>query len=194
MKKYIILTLTLSMSAFLFAQVNYQISNFKVSIAGTSTVHDWTADVNTVSGIADLVMTNGELIALNNLNVKLDANSIKSEKGSMMDKNIYKSLKTKDHNFITFKLTTVKSLASTGNVTNLSVDGELTIAGTTKLVNLRAACTGNDGSYKFEGAKKIKMTDYNVEPPTFMFGAMTTGDEVTITYEVTFSNSGLTHK
>lgn len=194
MKKYIILTLTLSMSAFLFAQVDYQISNFKVSIAGTSTVHDWTADVNSVSGIADLEMTNGELTGLINLNVKIDANSIKSEKGSMMDKNIYKALKTKDNNYITFKLKKVKSLTTTGNMTNLSVDGDLTIAGATKLVNLRATGTENDGSYKFEGSKKIKMTDYNVEPPTFMFGAMTTGDEVTITYEVTFTNNGLTHK
>lgn len=193
MKKYIILTLTLSMSAFLFAQIDYQVSNFKVSIAGTSTVHDWSADVNTVTGTADLEMTNGELTGLTNLNVKIDANSIKSEKGSMMDKNIYKALKTKDNNYITFKLKKVKTITTSGNVTNLSVDGDLTIAGTTKPVNLRATSTNNDGSFKFVGSKKIKMTEYNVEPPTFMFGAMTTGDEVTINYEVTFTNNGLSH-
>jgi hypothetical protein len=32
---------------------------------------------------------------------------------------------------------------------------------------------------------RIKMSEYNVEPPSFMFGAMKTGDEITVKFNVT---------
>jgi hypothetical protein len=38
-----------------------------------------------------------------------------------------------------------------------------------------------------KGSKKIKMTDFNVEPPSFMFGSVKTGDEITVTFDVTLA-------
>jgi hypothetical protein len=38
------------------------------------------------------------------------------------------------------------------------------------------------------------MTDFKVEPPVMFLGTLKTADDVTITFEATFSNTGLTSK
>jgi hypothetical protein len=41
-----------------------------------------------------------------------------------------------------------------------------------------------DKSISYNGAYKIKMTDYNVEPPTIMLGAIKTGEFVTVKFDL----------
>lgn len=45
-----------------------------------------------------------------------------------------------------------------------------------------------DGSITFKGTYKLKMADYGVEPPSFMFGAMSTGDAITLDFDVTYTS------
>lgn len=85
-------------------------------------------------------------------------------------------------------MTKVNSIKGSSADFTASVTGNLSIAGTTKLVDLNV--TGkkkSNGDLVFNGSKKIKMTDFNVKPPSFMFGAMKTGDDVTVTFSTTFS-------
>jgi hypothetical protein len=35
---------------------------------------------------------------------------------------------------------------------------------------------------QIKGSKKVKMTDFNISPPTAMLGTLKTGDEVTISF------------
>jgi polyisoprenoid-binding protein YceI len=65
----------------------------------------------------------------------------------------------------------------------MSVKGKLTISGVSKDVWVSVACKVNpDESIQADGSCKLKMSEYNVSPPTFMFGAMKTGDEVSIKF------------
>jgi len=41
-----------------------------------------------------------------------------------------------------------------------------------------------NGDIEFSGTKKLRMTDYKVDPPTAMLGALTTGDEVILQFKV----------
>ena len=192
MKKYIILACSFLWSLLLFSQIDYQISDYNVSLSGNSTLHKWTANVNAIAGSSDIEIINGNLIGLTNLKVKIDATSIKSKKGGSMDKNIYKALKTKEHQYIVFNLKEILSLKKVGNKTNLTVIGELTIAGTKKTTILKATGTAtSENGYAFRGVKKIKMSDYNIEPAEIMFGIIKAENEVTVKFEVVFTNSGL---
>jgi polyisoprenoid-binding protein YceI len=69
----------------------------------------------------------------------------------------------------------------------ISAKGKLTIAGVSKDVWLAGVTTVNpaDMSVQTVGSLKIKMSEYNVEAPSFMFGAMKTGDEVSVQFNVT---------
>ncbi|HER41035.1 MAG TPA: YceI family protein, partial [Salinimicrobium catena] len=97
-------------------------------------------------------------------------------------------LDTDKHKRITYELTNVKNLDCTSNSScKITTSGYLTIAGTKKPVDLTfdAKVTGNQ--ITLSGSKKIKMTDYKVDPPTAMFGTITTGDEVNIKFEAAYS-------
>ncbi|MEQ8470353.1 MAG: YceI family protein [Marinoscillum sp.] len=65
-------------------------------------------------------------------------------------------------------------------------DGKLKKAGTEREIPVTATYSKESGSQKisFTGSVSIKMTDFNISPPTAMFGTMKTGDEVTIEYKI----------
>jgi polyisoprenoid-binding protein YceI len=154
-----------------------------ISIDGTSTLHAWTMTSKEASYDA-VFETNsqGSPVRLASLTFSLPAESLKSEK-TAMDKNAYKALKTDVHKQITFQLTSSKIDGKT-----IQCNGKLKIAGTTKQVDLVVVVeTLPDGTLKCKGWEKLVMTDYGVEPPSFMFGSVTTGDEITVSFDVTLA-------
>ena len=43
-----------------------------------------------------------------------------------------------------------------------------------------------DGTVTCTGSYTLKMTDYDVKPPTFMLGAMKTGDSITLNFTMVY--------
>ena len=186
MKRIIFLALlTLSLGALVNAQTKYHASYTKVAIAGTSTFHDW----DMISEKADCDITfnfdGANITGLSSLLFTVKAESLKSDhKG--MDKNAYKALNSEKYPEISFASSYANVRPNGPNSYVVSAKGKLNISGTTKEVWLAATCTVNpqDMSIQSSGSLKMKMTEYNVEPPVFMFGAMKTGDEITVKYNV----------
>jgi polyisoprenoid-binding protein YceI len=166
-----------------YGQTNYKQSGATtVTIAGTSTMHDWTMTSQGANYNAGFeVNADGTPSVLNTVSVTVPAESLKS-KETAMDKNAYKSLKTDKFKDITFQLTTAKIVQKT-----ITCTGNLTIAGTTKPIDVDVVYEVKNGNLVCKGSKKIKMTDFKVDPPTFMFGAIKTGDEITISFDVTLA-------
>lgn len=184
MKKLILFLACITATVALTAQDEFKVTKSKVQMSGTSTLHDWMADVTKTDGYATLTLSNGNLTNVSNMTINMDARTIKSSKGATMDKNMYKTLKTEQYPTIKFALTRVISVA--GNA--VKAEGKLTIAGTTKTVVLDAnAKKLSESEWSFTGTTNLKMTDFNVEPPVMMLGALKTDDNVKITYETTFS-------
>jgi polyisoprenoid-binding protein YceI len=124
--------------------------------------------------------SSGDPVRLSSLIVSLPAESLKSEK-TAMDKNAYKALKTDAHKQIAFQLVSSKLDGKT-----IHCSGKLKVAGTTKQIDVEVTYSVlPGGALKCKGSKKIVMTDYGVEPPSFMFGTVTTGDEITVSFDVT---------
>lgn len=171
------------------AQTVYQSKALDISLTGTSTLHDWTMKAAVgKSEAAFVVDQNNKVISLSRLSFTLPATALKSE-SNMMDKNTYKALNTKENPNISFVLTSATVTSTGGNNYKLNCIGKLTIAGTTKETDLTATGTYNptDKSFAVTGVKKMKMTDYNVKPPTVMLGTIKTGNDIAIAYNVKFS-------
>ena len=170
----------------------YTHASHKMSVDGTSTLHDWTSDVEKVKVSADLAVENGELTEVKAMWVQIDAMSIKSEKGEDMDEKIYEALKTEDgHKTITFNMSNVKSIKKEGDAYKVTADGSMTIAGHKKNVTMDAtAKVMPDGTVQFNGAQKFIMTEYDMERPSAMLGMIKAGDEVTVNYTVTVKKAG----
>lgn len=195
MKNLLLFILTIIYTLQGYSQQNYVLSTSKIQIAGTSTLHDWTANVTKASGKAIFSINEENLTAVREMKITMQAGSIKSDKGAMMDKNIYRAMKADKYPEISFSLEKIRSITANGMNSKLSADGKLTIAGTTKSISL--VVTGktiNSQSLAFSGSYELKMTDYKVEPPVLMLGTLKTGDLVAINFELTFSTGDTSMK
>ncbi|QDO95323.1 YceI family protein [Formosa sediminum] len=178
------LIFTLFSASVMLAQT-YTLNNdaSKLSVFGTSSLHDWEMVAEQKSGSISL-NTTAETPSISALNLKVVAESLESGK-SGMDKNAYKALKTDDHKSIDFKMVDIQSITSKGNgVYAVKTTGNLTIAGTTKTITLNFNLTLTDNKVKLNGNYTFKMTQFKVEPPTAMFGTITTGDELKIEFNI----------
>lgn len=165
--------------------LNSGASNLKVE--GTSNIHDWEMTAKDFQGTMKAEMEDGQLVKIDQLDFAVVAESLKSGKGGM-DKNAYKALNTDDHKKITYKLEKVNNIDCTSSsACKVTTSGYLTIAGTKKLVDITFDAKVNGNQITLSGSKKINMTDYKVDPPTAMFGTITTGEEVNIKFQAAYS-------
>lgn len=174
------LTITLAIG-----QLKFGASNAAVTIKGTSTLHDWEMASQQGKCDATLQMNGDKLTGITNLSFVLAAESLKSGT-SGLDKNGYKALDTKKYPSISFYMTSGSITATDATTYQFKGQGNLTISGTTRLTDLSATLKFNpaDKSFTCSGSKVMKMSDWKIDPPTFMFGTIKTGDQITINYNL----------
>lgn len=189
------IVLTVAFNASILAQTNYEVKSHNLVIEGTSNLHDWTADVENLKGNFKIHVENNKIVGIENLSVKVDAQSLNGSKGSIMNSKINDALNSKKHPEILFVLQKVNSISETSNAYKLNTTGVLEISGVSKPVSLSAeGKILTSGEIQFKGSTKLKMSDFSVKPPTAMFGALTTGDEITLRYSVVVKPNMLTDK
>ena len=174
--------------AIAFGQSNFRVTNFSMTIDGTSNLHDWQSTVKEVRATASITADAGTLKSINSLYVEIPVKTIKSNKSSIMDSKTYDALKAEEYPNIRFLLTDLSYKSTSDKSGQLTATGNLTIAGATRSETLTMTCTlaGNDLTIK--GSKKLKMTDFKVDPPTALLGTLKTGDDITINFEVVMTN------
>jgi len=187
-KASLLLTTALILPLMLWMTPSTQtLKSFKMSVSGTSTLHNWESGVTALSVKSDIkVSTEGGLEAINSLVVEVDAKSIQSEHGSMMDKKTWESLKANQYPKITYQLTNVESITPlTAGEYDIKTTGNLTIAGVKQSIDLSVkGKLLNNGNLTFKGAKKIKMTDFKIDAPTALMGTIKTGNEITVSFDI----------
>jgi polyisoprenoid-binding protein YceI len=178
----------------LHAQDTYKLNGSKdnvVKVSGKSNVHDWTMIAQNPVSDADfgpLVGSDNVPKSLTSLNFSVNAKGLKSEHSSM-DTRTYKVIKADAYPKITFKSSSAVITPVSKGKFSVKVTGSLSIAGVSKTVTLQANGVVNaDQGITCNGTQKLKLTDYNIQPPSFMLGAMKVGDELSIAYNLNFKN------
>lgn len=166
-----------------------------IQVKGTSTLHDWTSDVEEFGSYIkfNAAALEGDTLSnpVESLSLTIPVESIESGKGGM-NRRAYDALKHDDFPNIMFQMNNAEVVNADSAMTSmeLSVEGNLTIAGTSK--NITLPVTGakqEDGSYKFTGEYEINMKDYDVDPPSAMFGTIKAGEMVTVPFEIYVAKS-----
>lgn len=188
MRKFIaVLVLILGVGVASAQQVYNLLPSSEISVKGTSTLHDWEVKSSEFEGRLELKSkrkavnsgsASGEIIA-GSLKIKVEG--LKGERGETMNAKMHRALKFEEHPTIDFQLSTAFYTHE-----ETSIEGQLTIGGTSKTLTFPAALLVNDGEINISTEKSIKMSDFGIEPPTAMFGQIVTGDEVTIDLKLAF--------
>jgi polyisoprenoid-binding protein YceI len=173
----ILLALTTSLA---FSQKAYSLKSHKVTVDGTSSLHDWTSEVTKLEWAGQLTVEGTSVKAIQNVSVIIPVKSIKSEKGGMMDDKTYEAFIEEKNPTITFKLT--NATVSGGNV---KANGSLTMAGVTKPIVMNvAAKVMSDGSVHLSGSQAINMKDFQMIPPKAVMGTIKVGEKITLLFEL----------
>jgi polyisoprenoid-binding protein YceI len=171
----------------LHSQTTYQTAGpVKISIAGTSNIHDWEMNTDKANSTAVFITdANGAINSLSSLTFTLPVESMKSEHAAM-DKNAYKAMRSDKYASLTYNVLSA-TIKPAGNNYQVYSKGRLTISGVSRDVDVTAICTVNaDKSISVNGSYKLKMTAYNVTPPSIMLGAIKTGDDITVKFNLLF--------
>jgi polyisoprenoid-binding protein YceI len=175
----VLFTMTLSVNA----QKTYTLdakTNF--SVLGTSTMHDWEMKSASRTGTANLTVTDSKLVDINSIDITLPSESIKSEKKSM-DKVAYETLKTDKFKNIKYILKSADKV----NENTWNLTGTYTIAGISKVLKTQVKTTVVNGVVTLQGSNKITFTEFGMKSPTAMFGAIKTGEDLTIKFNLNFN-------
>jgi polyisoprenoid-binding protein YceI len=80
-----------------------------------------------------------------------------------------------------------KVMFSLKEVKNESLVGTLTIAGNEQNVEIAAKMEASGNTLKINGQYAIALKDFEIEPPTAMFGQVIVGDDVTVKFDLVFT-------
>ena len=197
MKRYskglaLILISTIGFSSNGYSQPTYKIETTKdvdMKLLGTSTLHKWEMETTSMSGEVQFVFKSGsesDFASLKSLSFGLEVKDLKSDSKGL-DKNAYKALKSDEFKDIHYKPISAMATPAKKNEYLLKTSATLTVAGVTKQIDMDVNCLINaNGSITFTGTDKLNITDYNVEPPSFMLGAMKTGDAIALQFNVVY--------
>ncbi len=187
---FFLIVLMLSFSLATSAQSSLKLKSIKGTVSGTSTLHDWESDITKIEYKGTLSPKGKVLQTLNNVELKIPVESIKSHEGKIMDHKTYEAFKSEENPYITFSFSSAQVQKDAAQNVTIVAAGYLTMAGTSRPVTLTVAGkTLANGDIKLALSQKLKMTDYNIKPPVAILGTITVNDEITVNFEMLLSNT-----
>jgi polyisoprenoid-binding protein YceI len=171
------------------ARISLALTSGRVTIAGSSNVHEWTAQTTNVrltrvrvaanvggSNMWDQMIAPGALEAFD---IAIPAATLSSPKDGL-DKNMHKALKVQQFAEITFRLLRLEPGTAADALKGVGV---LKIAGVEREVTLAITTVRRDATLVVSGSVALLMTDFGIEPPKAMLGMLKTDPKVIISFE-----------
>lgn len=162
------------------------LASARVSIDGTSNIHEFTAATTDVRltrlSLANGVSGSGLLAAVLNpgavdtFEIAIRSASLTSPKDGI-DKNMHKALKTGEFKEITFRLLRLEARPA------LRAVGLLKIAGVEREIAFDLKTTTTAATLTVSGAVPILMTDYGIPAPKAMLGMLKVDPKVVVKFE-----------
>lgn len=148
----------------------------KMSINGTSFLHNWETKVGKLSGEGTFEVKNGKVIDIKDFYLKVETRSIKSGTESL-DEKTYEALRDNNYPFIRATIKNVK----VHSVVEGTVD--IFVGGVTHPEPFSVTLSGPESkSLVIIGEKKLSMKSFQIDPPSVMF--FKAGDEVTVSFSL----------
>ncbi len=163
-------------------------SGNELVVQGTSSLHDWEMKAEVYQCTIEVNWAADQL-QFSKVNLAVKATGI-TEGNKVMEKKAHGALKADEFPNIKFQLTSPFEAPLNDEHFSGVAQGNLTIAGTTKnvVVDFTGKILSTD-QFEISGSRKLKMSDFNISPPTAMMGTLKTGDEITISFHIKYSKT-----
>ncbi len=164
-------------------------SSKQITVTGTSTLHGWTVTAKEVQDIpTTLVIT--EQNTIDSFSFGVVVNSMDGGRGASMNKKITGALQAAEHPIITFQQSepaAISEIDSDGNFT-LTSKGMLKMVGLEKAIEIIVNGKKTDNGLILKGSKPLTFSQFDIEPPSAMFGQIVCGDDIAVNFEFKYEN------
>lgn len=188
MRRYLWFTAAAGVAAFAGA-AHAQTAAGELEIFGSSSLHAWTCREPQIRTAADAGAVVDRALAGQNapegIAFSFPVGGIDCGSTRMNDR-LRRGLKARQYPFITYRLQSydIGRAIAAGSMP-IKVDGQLTIAGRTRPVDMQVTATRTaGGGVRVNGSEALHMTQFGVKPPTMMFGLLKVHDLVRIRFDV----------
>lgn len=153
------------------AQTSYSIAETgsKITVSGTSNLHDFTLVSEEIKGSADLYMEGSEITGIKKVVVTLKTESLESSK-SGLKRNAMKTLQPEANpiiSYIAFDMTDDGKVSGILNVAGYDSDQDFSF--TSKVENGKLVVTAQGD---------VKFTDFDLDPPSALAGTIKAKDDL----------------
>ena len=161
----------------------------EITIQGTSTLHDFHCKTDKIMAYVDVDPSYTKDLTkvakpLVSVKVNIVAKTLTCG-GGTIDNNMYKTLKTDQFQMIKYTMSGYDLLDATSSSFSANTKGTLQIAGQDKAVDIKInAARLAEGKATAEGEETIKLTDFGIDPPSFMFGRLKVGNELKVKFNL----------
>ena len=180
-----ILTVALPLVSFSQAKAELLLPESKVSVRGTSNLHDWEVgfakyDVNfSLSNTAD-----GKL-SIDNVKAVFSGASVTSD-NSIMTSKARNALIAKNDSDIVFISTGIENVINNDGKITGTMNGKLELGGTSRPIVFSFSGDIKGDKIHIAGSEEVNMVDYGIKPPTALLGTLKTGGKVTVDLQLSF--------
>ena len=168
-------------------------------IQGKATTHSFTCQVETVDGTAQLPAAQNSIPKetkdeQTTVNVSVPVRSFDCG-NRVMTKDLKETLKMETHPNIRFELIDARvgtPVDTSKQWRPVEVLGALTVAGTKRVTSLSALGRAIDENrFRIRGCHPLRMTHFNIEPPTKAFGLIKVKDRIEVQFDLLAHTTGL---
>jgi hypothetical protein len=121
---------------------------------------------------------------LKGLDLGVPLATMHSPKGSTLDKNMLKALRAEQNPEITFHLTQARVGNASGDSIGVYADGVLRVAGRERPITVAGRLVRSEAGVWLNGSHGLRMTEYEVKPPTMMLGTLRVHDSVSVHFRL----------
>ena len=158
-----------------------------VVVKGTSTLHDWELRSETMMSEVAFITGNGEAFeALESVMFVLEKTTLESDR-SRLERMAHEEMDADNYPQITFRSDGNGDIERNGDEYRVTATGDLTISGVSRQISVEATCINTGDEMVCTGTRDLKMTDYDIDPPTLILGTIRTHDDVTVEFRIVYS-------
>ncbi len=180
-----ILTVSLPLASFSQAKAELLLPESKVSVRGTSNLHEWEVGFGKYEVNFSFSNTESGKMTIDNVKAVFSGASVTSD-NSIMTGKARNALIINDKSDIVFVSEGVEDVINKdGKITGI-MNGKLQLGGISRPIAVSFSGNIKGDRIYISGSEEINMTDYGIKPPTALLGTLKTGEKVTVDLQLSF--------